>query len=225
MRVAELRRGAAGDQGAARASLAPASAPAKPRVKDKIFATACELFYRRGLRGVCVEDIASQAGTNKMSLYRSFPSKDELYAEYLRQAEREFWDWWARCTSAHAGQPRKQVEALFDSFVEEACQLRRRGCPISNAAIEITESNHPARKIVAAHKGELRRRFRRLARAMGARAPAALGDALMMLMEGGYLARVALGPRGPSAGAARIARLLMDAHGVPAGKRSRAEQV
>ena len=50
----------------------------RPRVRDRIFETACALFYRHGIRAVGVDAIASEAGTNKMSFYRSFASKDEL---------------------------------------------------------------------------------------------------------------------------------------------------
>jgi AcrR family transcriptional regulator len=46
--------------------------------------TASDLFYRRGIRAVGVDTIANEAGTNKMSFYRNFASKDELVAEYLR---------------------------------------------------------------------------------------------------------------------------------------------
>ena len=45
---------------------------------------ASDLFYRLGIRAVGVEAIAEAAGTNKMTLYRHFSSKDELVAEYLR---------------------------------------------------------------------------------------------------------------------------------------------
>ena len=41
------------------------------------------LFYRHGIRAVGVEAIAEAAGTNKMTLYRHFASKDELVAEYF----------------------------------------------------------------------------------------------------------------------------------------------
>ena len=58
--------------------------PGKPRVRDRIFRTACDLFYRHGIRAVGVDTIATEAGTNKMSFYRSFESKDVLVAEYLR---------------------------------------------------------------------------------------------------------------------------------------------
>src|ERR1700741_1672520 len=78
----------------------------KPRVRDRIFETACELFYRHGIRAVGVDTIASEAGTNKMSFYRSFASKDELVAEYLRNEEREGWGWWDEIMQAHQGNPR-----------------------------------------------------------------------------------------------------------------------
>ena len=47
--------------------------------------TASDLFYRHGIHAVGVDTIASEAGTNKMSFYRNFASKDELVAEYLRE--------------------------------------------------------------------------------------------------------------------------------------------
>src|ERR1700709_2113361 len=67
---------------------------AKPRVRDRIFETACDLFYKHGIRDVGVDTIATEAGTNKMSFYRSFASKDELVAEYLEQKGADMWQWW-----------------------------------------------------------------------------------------------------------------------------------
>ena len=52
--------------------------------RERILAAASDLFYRLGIRAVGVEAIAEAAGTNKMTLYRHFDSKDELVAEYLR---------------------------------------------------------------------------------------------------------------------------------------------
>ncbi len=82
--------------------------PANPksRVRDRIMQTACNLFYCRGIRAVGVDTIASEAGTNKMSFYRSFASKDELVAEYLRSEEREAWQSWDETVAEHAGNPR-----------------------------------------------------------------------------------------------------------------------
>ena len=57
--------------------------PNSPRPRERIVDCAQDLFHRRGIRGVGVEAIAEAAGTNKMTLYRHFGSKDELILEYL----------------------------------------------------------------------------------------------------------------------------------------------
>ena len=184
----------------------------KLRVRDRIMQTASDLFYCRGIRAVGVDTIASEAGTNKMSFYRSFASKDELVAEYLRGEEREGWHWWDETVAEHAGNPRAQLEALFDVLVTNACQDGSRGCALANAAVEITEPDHPARPIVEQYKAEMRRRFRQLAYETGAREPDALGDALMLLWEGSYLTLLTLGRHGPVEGAAKAARALIAAY-------------
>ena len=64
----------------------PSVAASKRPARDRIFETARELFYQHGIRAVGVETIASEADATKMTLYRNFPSKDELVAEVLRVA-------------------------------------------------------------------------------------------------------------------------------------------
>jgi AcrR family transcriptional regulator len=186
------------------------SAP-KSRVRDRIMKTASDLFYHHGIHAVGVDTIATQAGTNKMSFYRNFASKHELVAEYLRSEERESLLWWDETLAAHAGDPRLQVESLFDMLVQNNCEEGSRGCALANAAVEITEPDHPARPVIEKYKADMRRRFRELAREMGAREPSALGDALMLLWEGAYLTRVTMGADGPVQGAAKAARALIAA--------------
>ncbi len=185
----------------------------KSRVRDRIMKTASDLFYRYGIHAVGVDTIASEAGTNKMSFYRNFASKDELVAEYLRSEEREGLLWWDETLAAHAGNPRLQVESLFDMLVmkntsEDDC----RGCALANAAVEITEPDHPARPVIEKYKADMRRRFRLLAKEMQARDPDELGDSLMLLWEGAYVARVTMGQNGPVQGAAKAARALIAAY-------------
>jgi AcrR family transcriptional regulator len=184
----------------------------KTRVRDRIMKTASDLFYRHGIHGVGVDAIACEAGTNKMSFYRNFASKDELVAEYLRGVEREGWTWWDETVAAHAGNPRQQVESLFDVLVQNTCDEDSRGCALANAAVEISEPSHPARPVIEKYKAEMRRRFRQLAREMSAREPDALGDSLMLLWEGAYLTRVTMGADGPVQGAAKAARALIAAY-------------
>jgi AcrR family transcriptional regulator len=190
---------------------------AKPRVRDRIFQTACDLFYKHGIREVGVDAIATAAGTNKMSFYRSFASKDELVAEYLDKKSNEFWIWWDGIVSAHEGDARRQIEALFDAFVANTCFADSRGCALANASVELAEAEHPGRQVALKQKEEIQRRFRDLAAKAGARKADELGDALMLLMEGGYLTRRTFGHgSGPLQAAALTARVLIDAY-TPAG--------
>jgi len=193
---------------------------AKPRVRDRIFETASDLFYRHGIRAVGVDSIAQEAGTNKMSFYRAFPSKDDLVAEYLRDQERGYFEWWDETIAPFAGDPRKQLEALFEAYLDLArfkakadcgCKTSR-GCALGNAAVEIPEGNEMLGGIVHAYKNEIRKRLRKLSREVGARDPEQLGDALMLLMEGGYYTRLPY-PQNtrPVAAIAKTARVLIDA--------------
>jgi AcrR family transcriptional regulator len=182
------------------------------RVRDRIMQTARDLFYARGIHAVGVDAIVSEAGTNKMSFYRSFASKDELVAEYLRAEEREGWRFWDETVAEHAGNPRAQVGALFDLLVTNTCAKGARGCPLANAAVEITEPDHPGRPIIEQYKAEMRRRFRQLAREMGSRESDSLGDALLLLWEGSYLTRLTLGQHGPVQDAGKAARAMIAAY-------------
>jgi len=191
----------------------PTPVCAKPRVRDRIFETACDLFYKHGIRDVGVDTIATEAGTNKMSFYRSFASKDELVAEYLEQKGREFWVWWDDIVTAHEGDPRRQIEALFDAYVTSTCFADSRGCAFANASVEIADEEHPARQVAIKQKAEMRRRLSELAAQAGAAKAHELGDALMLVMEGGYLTRRTFGHgNGPLQSAALTARVLIDAY-------------
>jgi len=77
--------------------------------RARILAAAGELFYRHGIRAVGVDAIAEAAGTNKMTLYRHFASKDELVAEYLRQSAHAADECWERFALAHPGDPLAQL--------------------------------------------------------------------------------------------------------------------
>jgi len=186
---------------------------AKVRVKDRIFDTACDLFYKHGIRDVGVDMIATEAGTNKMSFYRSFASKDELVAEYLERKTRELWGWWDDVIAAHPGDARGQIQALFDAYVSKTCVADSRGCAFANAAVEIASEDHPARQVAIRQKTEMRRRLRELAARTGATQADELGDALMLLMEGSSASRTSFGHGdGPLNNAAATARVLLRAY-------------
>lgn len=161
----------------------------RPSARERICETARELFYSRGIRGVGVEMIAAEAGTTKMSLYRNFASKDELVAECLCKQEQEFWQWWDAAVEPFEGQPQRQIEAIFDGMEKQITESQwSRGCQFANAAVELPDENHPARKIILQHHEDIRLRMHALCRDMNARDPRALADGLLLLMSGVFMA-------------------------------------
>jgi len=186
---------------------------AKSRVRDRIFETACELFYRHGIHGVGVDEIAAEAGSNKMSFYRSFASKDALVAAYLREQEREYWAWWDAVVARYPDDPRRRIEALFEAQLEIALSNSCRGCALGNAAVEISDDEDELSTLVRAYKEKVRKRLHAMAQAVGAREPEPLGDALMLLLDGGYFTRLVfpLGS-GPISAALPAVRALIDAY-------------
>jgi len=186
---------------------------AKSRVRDRIFEAACDLFYRHGIHGVGVDAIAAEAGSNKMSFYRSFESKDALVTEYLREQEREYWAWWDAAVSRFPDDPRRQVEALFEAQLEIAKSNTCRGCALGNAAVEISDDEDALSNLVRAYKEQVRRRLQAMAGAMGARDAASLGDALMLLLDGGYFTRLIFPVgSGPISAALPAVRAIIDAY-------------
>ena len=185
--------------------------------RDRVFRTASELFYRKGIRAVGVETIAAEAGTTKMSLYRNFPSKDELVAEWLRDQDAQFWKTWDAKSQKYSDDPRRQLKTVFALLAKHVAEAGARGCPMANAAVEIIEKGHPARKVIETHKTKLRARLTELCTGMGASNPRLLADHLFLLMEGAQASTRTLGRRGPAINVARSAQTLIEAH-VPASQ-------
>ena len=183
----------------------------RPSARKRIFDTASELFYLKGIRAVGVETIAARADTTKMSLYRNFPSKDELVAEWLREHDANFWRTWDAMESRHPKDPRRQLKAAFALLAKHVADPKARGCPMANAAVELTEKDHPARKVIEAHKGKLRARLAEMCTQMGVREPGLLADQLFLIMEGAQVTTQTLGVRGPARKVSRVAALLIDA--------------
>jgi len=180
--------------------------------RERIFDTAADLFYRKGIRAVGVDTIAAQAESTKMGLYRSFPSKDQLVAEWLRDYDARFWQQWDRMTKRYPEEPRRQLNAAFRLLAKHVADPRARGCAMANAAVEITQKDHPARKVIEAHKAKLRSRLAELCVRSGAREPGLLADHLFLLMEGAQVATITLGVRGPARNVAPAAESLIASH-------------
>lgn len=183
---------------------------AKARPRERILEMARVLFHSNGIRAVGVEAIAEAAGTNKMTLYRHFGSKDDLVAECLRKVACEGDKLWHDLEARHPGDKRAQLQG----WVEEAAacvSADNRGCDLANAAVELTEPDHPARRVVEDFKKEHRRRLAALCRDAGIEESERLADALYLLIEGARVCRQSVGQDGPSDRFPELARTMIAA--------------
>lgn len=180
--------------------------------RERLLGVARELFYRHGIRSVGVEAIAEAAGTNKMTLYRHFPSKDELVAECLRQFATEANGIWDRLAAAHPGDAPAQLRAWLAAVAARMSDPQDRGCALANAAIEIADKDHPARRVIEAFKSAQRDRLAALARTAGAADPDLLADNLFMLLEGARVCAQSTGTGGPACQFVRTGEAMIASH-------------
>src|ERR1700730_7672015 len=167
----------------AKTAVSPASNERIPP-RERLLAVAAELFYRHGIRAVGVEAIAEAAGTNKMTLYRHFPSKDELVAEYLRQAASAANRCWHVYEQSHPGDPLAQIRAWLAEMADHLANPDERGCALANAAVELPATEHPARRVIEDYKIAQRNRLIDLCQRAGLSEPELLADELHLLLEG-----------------------------------------
>ena len=183
-----------------------------PRPRDRILTAAADLFYRHGIRAVGVEAIAEAAGTNKMTLYRHFASKDALVAEYLRQLGREGDAKWDEAAKAYIGNPKGEIRAWLDHVATCVTSGGEGGCALANAAVELRDKDHPARAVIEEFKTRHRNRLVRLFGDAGLAEPERLADEIFLLIEGARINIQSVGPDGPGSRLVGMIQALVDDH-------------
>ena len=179
--------------------------------RDRLLDTAGRLFYERGFLGVGVDEIVAASGVAKMTLYRHFPSKDDLVVAYLRRADDEFSAWFDRALATERD-PRAKIIAVFTALGVLAQSAQCLGCSFQMSASEYPDPRHPAHKVAVAHKTEARRQFATLARQARLRDPEGLADQLLLLMDGAWVAARMFRRNNPARHVAAAAEALVRAH-------------
>ena len=188
----------------------PATTTRPSAARERILATAFELFYARGIRGVGIDLIIARSGVAKATFYKHFPSKDDLVVAYLDTVD-GVWSGQLRAAADAAGpEPADQLVGMFDALANACRREGYRGCAFINAAAE-SQPGTAVHDRTVAHKSAVLAWVRGLAQRAGARDPAALARSLTLLLDGG-LASGALdaAPEAPAVAKAS-ARALVDA--------------
>jgi AcrR family transcriptional regulator len=147
-----------------------------------------------------------------MTLYRHFASKDELVAEYLRQAAKGADACWDRFVRDHPGDTLAQLCAWLEEMASHLGAPDERGCALANAAVELPEKDHPARRVIEECKMAQRVRLERLCRDAGLSEPDMLADELLILLEGVRVTAQSVGTEGLGAKLLRMGEAMIAGH-------------
>lgn len=188
--------------------------------RERILETAYGLFSRKGIRAVGIDTVVDASGVAKMTLYRHFPSKDQLVLAFLSRRE-ELWtrDWVEAESKRRAATPAEQLLAIFDLFDEWFQTADFEGCSFINVLLETVDREHPVHQAAVGHLGNIRAFLRRLATEAGVGDPESFAREWHILMKGSIVAAAEGDPEAAQR-AKGIGRLLLARENVlePASK-------
>jgi AcrR family transcriptional regulator len=179
--------------------------------RDRILEAAYELFARRGIRDVGVDEVIERAGVAKASLYRHFRSKDDLVVAFLELREERWTLEWVEAEARRRGTtPEEQLLAIFGLFDEWFQREDFEACSFINVLLEMGPA-HPAGKASVQHLANIRSIVRKLAEESGLRDPESFARSWHILMKGSIVS-AAEGDAEAAQRARSMARLLIEHH-------------
>ena len=183
----------------------------KPDARERILASAYELFSRRAIRDVGVDEVIEQAGVAKATLYRHFPSKDDLVVAFLERREERWTLAWVEAEARRRGTtPEEQLLAIFELFDEWFQRDDFEACSFINVLLEMGPA-HPAGQASVRHLATIRTVVGRLAEEAALRDPASFAHAWHILMKGSIVSATE-GDAQAAQRARSMARLLIEQH-------------
>jgi AcrR family transcriptional regulator len=188
-----------------------ATPSAPPGARDRILEAAYELFAHRGIRDVGVDEVIERAGVAKATLYRHFPSKNDLVIAFLELREQRWTlSWVAEEARRRGSTPEDQLLAIFGLFDEWFHRDDFEACSFINVLLEMG-AGHPTGRASVEHLANIRMFVRRLAEDAGLRDPEAFAQSWHILMKGSIVS-AAEGDAEAAQRGRSMARLLIEQH-------------
>jgi AcrR family transcriptional regulator len=122
----------------------------RSEARERLLATATQLFYSEGINSVGVDRIVSESQVTLATFYRHFPGKQDLVVGYLESVHDTLAERAAALTERAHG--RDLIRELGAQVVAEIGHEGFRGCAFINAASEFEDPDGPVRQAVAAHR-------------------------------------------------------------------------
>jgi AcrR family transcriptional regulator len=193
-------------------TLLPATAMAgRDDPVDRILATAYELFSRRGIRGVGVNELISSSGVSKATFYRHFPAKDALVLAFLELRDQV---WTVDLIVAEARRrgstAEEQLLAVFDVFGDWFQREDFEACSFINVLLEMGPG-HPLGQASIGYLSRIRGHIEALAGEAGLDRPEEFARSWHILMKGSIISATE-GDTLASRRAQQMARWLIEHH-------------
>jgi AcrR family transcriptional regulator len=179
--------------------------------RERILDAAYELFSRRGIRGVGVNEVVERAGVATATLYRHFPSKDALVLAFLEMREQRWTHGFVEAGAQKRGSdPEQRLLAIFDVFDEWFRRDDFEACSFINVLLEMGPE-HPAGDASVEYLDHIRAIVRRFADDAGLHDTDSFARSWHILMKGSIVSAAEGDVEAARRGKA-MARLLIDQH-------------
>lgn len=150
----------------------------------RVWNVACDLFYREGIRGTGIAEIADRSGVGKPSIYRNFESKDRLAVAYVEAQAAPPRAWLDAAREACPDDPEARLHHMIGAIADRICEPDFRGCPLANACVEFPDREHPVHRAAGERKAQYLDMLTELVTPLPVRDPQGLAYMLQMLVEG-----------------------------------------
>jgi AcrR family transcriptional regulator len=155
---------------------------ARLSARERLLASANELFYNEGIHTVGIDRVIEHAGVAKASLYNTFGSKDQLVRAYLEGRQASVTQRIMQAVERYDA-PRDRLLAVFEAQRELFAQPDYRGCAFARASAE-SQPGDLAEQATETYRRWVRALLSNLAAEAGAPDPDVLARQLHLLYEG-----------------------------------------
>jgi AcrR family transcriptional regulator len=182
--------------------------------RERALRAAYDLFRREGTRAVGIEAVIARANIAKMTLYRNFPSKDDLILAFMERREQQWTRDWVQANSRkRADTPAGRLLVIFDLFGEWFAAPDFDSCSFVRVLLEVNDTNSMVRKASVEHLANIRAYLRDLAAAAGIQDADGFARQWHILMKGAIIS-AGEGDIHAAARAKEMGLLLLASHGI-----------
>lgn len=117
----------------------------KKNPQERILETANKLFYSQGYNTTGINQVLSESGAHKLSLYKYFPSKTDLGKAYLREQKEAILNL-LRSLFQQKEDPRDMIHSWVKILIRQARRNDFHGCPLANFSTQTLDSKEEFHK-------------------------------------------------------------------------------